>query len=195
MRISDYVRSPPLGLVALIASLTTAACGSTPPAAREIRRPSRSSTCPTTHARALSRIRCRVRQPLEEQDRPDRDHPDFAWRLGQSGPRGHRRTRGRRRHPGARVRRRRDRERRPDRQGLAEALAEQQHAVYVDDRVSRAQGQPEERSRTGATSSSLACRSSRRIRRRPAARSGTTWPRGSTRARCPVATTRPPAPS
>ncbi len=34
MRISDYVRSPPLGLVALIASLTTAACGSTPPAAR-----------------------------------------------------------------------------------------------------------------------------------------------------------------
>ena len=50
-------------------------------------------------------------------------------------------------------------------------------------------------SRTGATSSSRGSRSSRRIPRRPAARSGTTWPRGSTRGRCPAAATRPPAPS
>ena len=49
-------------------------------------------------------------------------------------------------------------------------------------------------SRTGATSSSRDSRSSRRIPRLPAAHSGTIWPRGSTRAACRAAATRPHAP-
>ncbi len=97
-----------------------------------------------SHARALPRVRCRVRQLLEEQDRPDGDRPHVARRLWQPGPRGDRRARGRRRHAGARVRCRRDCQRRPDRQGLAGAAAAQQHAVYVDHRVSRAEGESQE---------------------------------------------------
>ena len=76
--------------------------------------------------------------------------------------------------------------------GLAEAAAEQQHAVHVDDRVPRAQRAIRRASRTGAISSSRGSRSSRRTRRRRAARSGITWRRGNTPARCPAAATRPP---
>ena len=146
-------------------------------------------------ARALSRVQRRVRKVLEEQDRPDRDRPGVARRLGQPGPRGHRRARSRRRHAGARLRRRRHRQRRPDRQGLAEAAAEQQHAVHVDDRVPRAEGKPQEHQGLGRPRQAGHPGHHAESRRRPAARSGTTWPRGSTRGRCRAAATRPPAPS
>ena len=66
-------------------------------------------------ARALSRVQRRVREVLEEQDRPDGDHQGLARRLRQPGARGHRRAGSRRRHTGAGVRHRRHRQRRPDR--------------------------------------------------------------------------------
>ena len=69
--------------------------------------------------------------------------------------------------------------------GLAEAAAAEQLAVHVDDRVPRPQGQSE--GDQGLERSGQAGRraSSRRIRRRPAARAGTTWRPGSTRKRQP----------
>ena len=50
-----------------------------------------------------------VRHVLEGEDRPGRHDQAVARRLGQAGPRGHRRPRGRRRHAGAGLRHRRDR--------------------------------------------------------------------------------------
>ena len=77
-----------------------------------------------------------------------------ARRLGQAGARGDRRPRGRRGDAGARPRHRRDRRGHGQDPGrLAEAPAEQQRALHLDDRVPRPQGQPEGRSRTGTTSS------------------------------------------
>ena len=73
--------------------------------------------------------------------------------------------------------------------GLAEAAAAEQRALHVDDRVPRPEGQSQGRSRTGAISSSRASASSRPTRRPPAARAGTTWPRGSTRSGSRAATT------
>ena len=66
-----------------------------------------------------------------------------ARRLGQAGARGHRRARGGRRHARARLRHRRDRAARPPPRGLAEAAPAQRVALHLDDRVPRAQGEPE----------------------------------------------------
>ena len=88
------------------------------------------------------------------------------------------------RDAGARRRHRRDR--RDDRQDpgrLAEAPAEQQLALHLDDRLPGAQGQSRRASRTGATWSRTASRSSRRTRRPPAARAGTISPPGPMRTR------------
>ena len=75
----------------------------------------------------------------------DDQHPPVARRLGQAGAHGHRRPRRRRRHARARLRHRRARDAGQAAAGqLADAPAEQQLAVHVDDRVPGAQGQPEE---------------------------------------------------
>ena len=60
---------------------------------------------------------------MEGRHRRDGDHPAVAWRLGQAGPRGDRRARGRRRDAGARKRHQRHRrEVRQDQCRLAHAL-------------------------------------------------------------------------
>ncbi len=64
---------------------------------------------------------------------------------------------------------------------LADAAAEQQLALHLDDRVPRAQGQSQEHPGLGRPGQGRRARSSRRIRRPPAARAGTTSPRGATR--------------
>ena len=64
---------------------------------------------------------------------------------------------------------------------VAIALAEQQLAVHVDDRVPRPQGQSEGHPRLARSCSARTSRSSRRTRRRRAARAGTTSPPGALR--------------
>ena len=78
---------------------------------------------------------------LEGQDRPGRDHPPVARRVGQAGPLGDRRAGGRCGHARARLRHRPDlgEGRAPPGQ-LAVAAAEQQRALHLDDRAARPQG-------------------------------------------------------
>ena len=64
-------------------------------------------------ARALPGVQRGLRQALEGEDRRGRHHQAVARRLRQAGPRGDRRPGGRRRDPGARLRHRRHRTRRP----------------------------------------------------------------------------------
>ena len=93
-------------------------------------------------------------------------------------------------HARARLRHRRGRAGRADGPGVAEAAAAAT-ARPTPRRSSSWCGKGIRRgSRTGAIWPSRACRSSRRIRRPPAARAGTTWRRGDTRCASPAATTR-----
>ena len=82
-----------------------------------------------------------VRHLLEGQDRPGRDDPPVARRLGQAGPLGDRRPRGRRGHAGAGLRHRPDRrEGRLAAGQLADPAAQQQLALHLDHRVPGAEG-------------------------------------------------------
>ena len=58
------------------------------------------------------------------------------------------------------------------------AIAEQQHALYLDHRFSGAQRQSERTSMIGAIWRGRACRSLHRVRRPPVARAGIIWPPG-----------------
>ena len=120
------------------------------PAPAGRRRRERPSPSPCSTSRTIRRASCTrtstsVRHVLEGQDRPGRDDPAVARRLGQAGALGHRRPRGRRGHARARLRHRPDRgEGRAPAGQLADAAAQQQLALHVDDRVPRAQGESEE---------------------------------------------------
>ncbi len=95
-------------------------------------------------ARTLRRVQRALRQALGGDEGRDGRDPAVARRLGQAGARSDRRARSRRRHAGAGRRRRRAlREGQPDSEGLAEAAAEQQLPVHLDDRAAGAQGKPE----------------------------------------------------
>ena len=95
-------------------------------------------------ARALRGLQPAVRRLLEGEDRPGGDDPPVARRLGQAGPLGDRRPGGRRGDAGAGLRHRPDRrEGRQPAGRLADAAAQQQLALHLDDRVPGPQGEPE----------------------------------------------------
>ena len=133
-------------------------------------------------ARVVSGRERRVCGELEVEDRPGRHHQPVAWRIGQAGPRGHRRFAGRHRDPRARVRHRRDPGQWPPdrdrtgRRGCRRTAARTRRPSCCS--YARATRRA---SRTGTTWSARVCRSSRRIRRPPVVRAGTTWRRGGTR--------------
>ena len=131
-----------------------------------------------------------VRRLLEGQDRPGRHHPPVARRLGQAGPLGDRRARGRRGDAGAGLRHRPDR-----REGRARCRPTGSPGCPTTARPTPRRscswsGRAIRRaSRTGAIWPSRASRSSRPTRRPRAARAGTTWPPGPGRCVSPAATT------
>ncbi len=152
-------------------------------AASDVRRPGSRSEGEDGHdherllrpdPRVLSGDQYRVRAPLAGEDRRNGHHQPVARRLGKTGAERHRRSRGRCGHARPRLRRRRPSHgRKADPQGLAGAAAAQQLALHIDHRVPGAQRQPQGDSRLERSRPAPASRSSRRIRRRPAARAGT----------------------
>ena len=114
----------------------------------------------------------------------DSDCQSVARRVGQAGPRGDRRARGRCGHARARLRHRRDLGKgQSAAERLAKAPARQQLRPTLRRSCSWCARAIPRASRTGTTLSSPVCRSSRPIPRPRAARAGTTWRRGATRSR------------
>ena len=158
------------------AAITTRAQGADHPAQRLVR----------SDARALSRVQ-RRRSPGYWKAKTGQTVTvrAVAWRLGQPGARGHRRSRRRRRHAGAGVRHRRHRQRRADRPAAGRSGCRTTARRTRPRSCSSCAREIPRASRTGAISSSRAFRSSRRTRRRRAGRSGTTSRPGSTRRTLP----------
>ena len=191
MTVPHRLRSAPLGLAIAIAALTMTACGGPSPAATGSDPVTILNVLVRPDARALPRVQRGVRQLLEEQDRTDGDHPHSH---GGSGARRARSstaskpTSSRWRWPTTSTP---SPNSRPDHDQDWQTRLPHNSAPYTSTIVFLVRkGNPKGHQGLERPGQAGRSRSSRRTRRRRAARDGTTWPRGNTRARSPAGATR-----